>query len=165
MTTYITIEDGPGDADVYPVDTLEEIEAAQAALRDAGLDAAPVYAGDPDCPDSYANGRVLFANDNTDETGAMAEMLADRRDFACGNEAPEDVAEEWSWTSPEVAEKWLDARCFDGASARLLDAEGVTPEQAATSGDVCGYTDSVGYAVANGDMSIDDAREAIGEVD
>lgn len=57
MSTYIVIEDN-----TYPTNTLEEIEEAQAALREAGLAEAPVYAGEPDgLGDSYRNGQVLTA--------------------------------------------------------------------------------------------------------
>ena len=63
MKTFICIpRDGSGDVDTYPTDTGAEIEAACAALRDAGLASAPVYAGDPDgAGDAYKNGNVLFA--------------------------------------------------------------------------------------------------------
>lgn len=61
--TYICIaRDGSGDVDTYPTNTAEEIAVAEEALRAAGLESAPVYAGEPDGEgDSYKNGDVLFA--------------------------------------------------------------------------------------------------------
>lgn len=44
-----------------PVDSGEQIETAQAALREAGLTEVPIYSGSPDCPDSYRSGRTLHA--------------------------------------------------------------------------------------------------------
>lgn len=58
MTTYITI-----NGTAYPTDTTEEIAEAKQALRDAELDSAPVYVGEPDGEgDSYKNGQVLYAD-------------------------------------------------------------------------------------------------------
>jgi hypothetical protein len=48
--------------DCYAVDTYAEISAAKAALRDAGLESAPVYAGAPDDPDSYESGQILWSD-------------------------------------------------------------------------------------------------------
>mgnify|MGYP000166779489 CR=1 FL=1 len=62
ITTDMCDEDGfMVYGDVYPIDTAEQIAVARAALREAGLDKAAVYAGDPECPDSYTTGAVLFA--------------------------------------------------------------------------------------------------------
>ena len=62
ITTDTRDEDGfTAHGDVYPIDTAEQIVVACAALREAGLDKAAVYAGDPECPDCYATGAVLFA--------------------------------------------------------------------------------------------------------
>ena len=62
--TYITIpQDGADDA-IYPVDTDEQVAAARAALREAGLGRAKVYVGEPDgLGDSYHNGSLLFASE------------------------------------------------------------------------------------------------------
>jgi len=51
--------------------------------------------------------------------------------------------------------RWLTARCFDATTARALADMGVTPEQAAkrTRDGGGGYTDTIGYKVANGDMT------------
>jgi len=48
------------DEQVFATDTAEEIAAAKAALRDAGLASAPVYVGEPDgLGDSHKNGQIL----------------------------------------------------------------------------------------------------------
>lgn len=71
--TYITIPiEGTTDCDLYQVDTLAQTRIAQRALRDAGLESARVYTSPADdldgvdlCPDdNYANGEVLFAEQN-----------------------------------------------------------------------------------------------------
>ena len=61
-TSYITIpRDGSHDVDCYTLDTTEEIDAARKALLDAGLESAPIFVCDPDCPDSYKAGNILWA--------------------------------------------------------------------------------------------------------
>jgi hypothetical protein len=62
MTSYITITEGEHTA-TYATDTVEQVAEAQAALAAHGLDSARVYAGDPDCPDSYETGDVLWATE------------------------------------------------------------------------------------------------------
>lgn len=64
MSTYVVIED-----ECYRTDTIEEIAAAQQALREAGIEDTPVYAtpvepgeGGPSHPDAYPNGQTLFAD-------------------------------------------------------------------------------------------------------
>ena len=54
--TWVEVDD-----EIYFVDDLAEIAVAQEAMREAGLAEVKVNAGDPDCPDSYRNGQVLFA--------------------------------------------------------------------------------------------------------
>jgi hypothetical protein len=59
--TYITIGD-----EAYPTNTSDEIAAAQSALAAAGLESAPVYAGEPDgLGDSYSSGQILWAAEDT----------------------------------------------------------------------------------------------------
>ena len=48
------------DETSYSVNTDEECAAAAAALREAGLPCADVFAGEPDDPSSYRDGRQLF---------------------------------------------------------------------------------------------------------
>lgn len=60
--TYVTIEQDGTDPAVYTLSTPEEIESARVALRDAGVESAVIYAGEPDgLGDSYRNGQTLFA--------------------------------------------------------------------------------------------------------
>lgn len=57
MTTYIVI-----DEQTFKTNTEEEIAVARAALRDAELDSADEFVGEPDgLGDSYKNGNKLFA--------------------------------------------------------------------------------------------------------
>ena len=57
--TFIVVHDSP-DGTTYPTDTQEEIALAIDALRASGEESARVYVGDPECPDSYWNGRTLY---------------------------------------------------------------------------------------------------------
>jgi hypothetical protein len=57
MVAYVVV----GGLD-YAVDTAEEIAVAKAALREVGIESAPVFVGEPDgLGDSYRNGQVLWA--------------------------------------------------------------------------------------------------------
>ena len=53
---WITIDDI-----IYTLDTEADILEAKHALQLAGLERAAVYVGDPESPDSYPNGQILFA--------------------------------------------------------------------------------------------------------
>ncbi len=55
IRTFVIIDDN-----VYPTDTIEQIEIAKAALLEADLTSADVWAGDPD-DESHKNGQILFA--------------------------------------------------------------------------------------------------------
>jgi hypothetical protein len=61
--SYIAIElKETGETETYSVDTDGQVKEAQQALRDHGLDSAPVFVGEPDgSGDSYPDGNVLFA--------------------------------------------------------------------------------------------------------
>lgn len=62
MRQHILISRGADEGpDAYPVDTLEEIAAAQAAMRRARVTVSRVWTGEPDDPDAYAGGSVLRA--------------------------------------------------------------------------------------------------------
>ncbi len=55
--SYILIDGEP-----HLTDTDDEVQAAREALRDAGVENAPLYHGDPDCPDSYRDSvQILWA--------------------------------------------------------------------------------------------------------
>lgn len=64
-----------------------------------------------------------------------------------------------AWTDAgfddEETAKWLDARCFDAASARELAELRVTPAQAAkrTRDGKRDYLDTIAFKVASGDLS------------
>ena len=51
---------------VYFLDTDEEYLEAKAALNASGRPSVPVYVGDPDTPECYKNGQILFADDEGD---------------------------------------------------------------------------------------------------
>lgn len=72
--TYIMIEDKP-----YQTNTDEQVFAARAALRQAGIECTDEYAGLPDGQgDSYPNGNKLFA--------AAAPLVSDGGRFATAKE-------------------------------------------------------------------------------
>jgi hypothetical protein len=83
-------------------------------------------------------------------------------DFSVGSEDPRDVAEEWAdegFTAKEVWQ-WIHvARCWSASAAGRLRDAGVTPNEAAvlTSEGTGGYVETVGYKVANCDLSSEDA--------
>jgi len=66
-TTYIMIEisgnSNPSEQnfEIYEVNTDEEIEEAQRALREVGQASAKVLVGEYGSEDSHENGQILFA--------------------------------------------------------------------------------------------------------
>ncbi len=91
------------------------------------------------------------ARSTSSETIRQFGALADR------GETAEIAARRWTqagFDDPMTA-RWLQARCFDPQAARTLAELGVTPEQSAVrtrdGGD--GYIDTIGYKVANQDLS------------
>ena len=104
---------------------------------------------------------ALAAEDDDDEEGALSRTLADMsepdRDWACGEDTPDATAQAWINQGFTGLDWLISARCFCPRSARALADHGITPEEASTAGpdDV----DTVGYAVANGDMSAVSAAE------
>lgn len=56
MSTYVVIEDV-----AYPTNSVEEIENVQMVLESLGMASTPVYCGDPNSPDSYLNGGIVFS--------------------------------------------------------------------------------------------------------
>lgn len=100
-----------------------------------------------------------------DENGAdsaMVDTLTRHGEVAHGGDA-EGAAIEWEQAgmTPEQADAWLDARCFDADAAARLAAAGITAEQAAerTDAGLGGYADTIGYKVANTDLDVADAVE------
>lgn len=95
----------------------------------------------------------------------MVQVLRNHGVYAYGQESDiELIAEEWEDYdfSPDQADKWLEAGCFQAGDAYLMAFDGITPEQAAYRGEEMQY--SIGYAVANNDMTIDEAKRIIEEV-
>jgi len=61
---------------------------------------------------------------------------------------------------PGKTRQWLEARCFDAAAAKGMSDIGITPQEAArTYG-----RDTIGYAVANMDLTITQAREFLDQL-
>lgn len=85
--------------------------------------------------------------------------------FAHGGD-PQSTAEAWEESGFDAAEvqEWLLARCFTPAAARDLADAGVTAEMARmrTSAGAGDYTDTVGFKVADGDLSAEEARDILG---
>ena len=76
------------------------------------------------------------------------------------------AARDWleaGFADAEDVDDWLGARCFDPRHAGMLDAAGVTPEQAAlrTREGRAAYEDTVAYKFAQGDLSLEEARRII----
>jgi hypothetical protein len=91
MTTHIVIARDEHDNDAYTLDTDAEVLAARIALRAAGLESAPIYAGEPDGEgDSYLNGNTLFAA----TVASVAEALGMSEDDEC---EPDGI--DWGYTS------------------------------------------------------------------
>ena len=66
--SYIVIDnkDDRAYSEIYEIDTEAGLSAARAALRNAGIESAPVWVGDSDSPDTYKNGQTLFAADGVE---------------------------------------------------------------------------------------------------
>lgn len=87
--------------------------------------------------------------------------------FAHGGD-PQSTTEAWEEAGFDAAEvqEWLLARCFTPAAARDLADAGVTADLARmrTSADAGAgdYTDTIGFKVADGDLSAEEARDLVG---
>ncbi len=80
--------------------------------------------------------------------------------------AVEDVVQQWidaGFDDAEEVDDWIRAGCFSASGARVLEAAGITPEQAAirTSAGSADYEDTIGYKLTHGDLSADEARRII----
>lgn len=108
----------------------------------------------------YEQHEVIFdeARDCYRVMSEMEETLDRYGEFAHGGDV-EGAAQEWEGAgfTPDEAAAWIDARCWDADTARELADAGISPEQAATSVTVCGYADTIGYAVSNGDLTVGQA--------
>lgn len=95
------------------------------------------------------------------ETMARMVQVVSRHSQAVGNAPYGEVAQEWidAGFSAEGADRWISAGCFEARSAAALRDAGVKAEQAAAQYE-SGMT--IGYAVANGDISVGEAVERLG---
>jgi hypothetical protein len=78
-------------------------------------------------------------------------------DFADRGGDPQAAADAWTAADfdDEGTARWLDARCFDPASARAMAELDVTPSQAAkkTRDGKGDYIDTLAFKVSSGDLS------------
>lgn len=75
--TFVWISFGDGENCAYPVDTMEEIRDAKAAMRTCGVrDYCPVYVGDPD-GDNHQNGQRLYADQCEPSTGDNVKLIGE----------------------------------------------------------------------------------------
>lgn len=90
----------------------------------------------------------------------MNKIRTSEVEAALGRDASPDDVVAWAETNlsgADINAYLVNARCFAPSAAFLLSNAGVTPEQAArqtpaTLG-IGGYADTIGYKVANGDLS------------
>ena len=97
---------------------------------------------------------------------AISEVITASGDPALGNRTTHDAAREWiacGFDDAEEVSEWLAARCFDARVAAVLEEAGFTPAQAAlrTEAGNADYEDTIGYKIARGDLSLDEARRII----
>jgi hypothetical protein len=89
------------------------------------------------------------------ETGAQT--IRRYGELAARGGEPADAARAWTAAGfdDEGTSAWLDARCFDPSAARELAALDILPGQAAkrTRDGRGDYVDTIGYKVANGDLT------------
>jgi len=92
------------------------------------------------------------------DTQDLVALLSHYGAWATGGD-PVGAAAEWAAAgfAAQTAEPWLEAECFRPRAARRLATLGVTPDEAATPIEVGGVACTLGYAVANGDLSAERA--------
>lgn len=78
----------------------------------------------------------------------------------------EEAAQRWldaGFDDAEEVAEWLAARCFDPRVAETLERAGFTPAQSSirTKAGANSDEDTIGYKIANGDLSLDEARRII----
>ena len=93
-------------------------------------------------------------------------LLASYGAPALGGAPPESVAYEWLVAGFDDADEiadWLDARCFRARYARALEQVGLTPAQAAqrTIAGRGDYEDTIAYKLAQGDLTLAEARRLL----
>lgn len=93
----------------------------------------------------------------------MVQVLRNHGVFACGQDI-ESIADDWEDYdfSPEQADAWISAGCFVAYAARRMTDAGISPEDASQNCDQDRYPGiSIGYAVANADLSVEEAKKII----
>ena len=90
-------------------------------------------------------------------TETITDLLAADLDYLVGGEDLAAVAAEWDATLLPVDQisDFIDAGCWTADSAAALADVGVTPNEAGQQYE--GYPGTIGYAVANGDLTADEA--------
>ena len=101
-----------------------------------------------------------------DDTRALGALLARHGEAALGGATPEEAARSWldaGFDDPEEVEDWLRARCFTPEGAQAVERAGITPEQAAalTTAGSPAYEDTIGYKLAHGHLTVEEARRII----
>jgi len=100
----------------------------------------------------------------TEEQIAAIIQANDDGAFLTGGAPIEEIVNEWDGEglTVEEVEGYIAARVFRGEQAAQLKEAGITPEQAATrTGSDVGigcYGDTLGHKVANGDLSVEEAK-------
>lgn len=111
------------------------------------------------------NDRLDNAEDETLQ--AIIETLMRTGDAAAlQRRSAKDAAQAWldaGFDDAEEVEEWLAARCFDPRVAEKLEAAGFTPAQASirTQAGATSDEDTIGYKIARGCLSLDEARRII----
>lgn len=113
---------------------------------------------------AFAHSRDMENNYATEEQ--ITEIIQANDDGACltGGAPIDEIVKEWDGEglTVEEVEGYIAARVFIGQKAAPLKEAGITPEQAATrTGSDVGigcYGDTLGYKVANGDLSLEKAK-------
>jgi hypothetical protein len=85
-----------------------------------------------------------------------AETIRQYGELATRGRDPEVAAKEWTDAGfdDEMTARWLAVRCFDAQAARALADMSIKPEQAAVrTRDGGDYKDTIGFKVANGDLT------------
>ena len=95
----------------------------------------------------------------------MEEVIRHYGDWAHGGE-PTKIIHEWEVArfTPDEADEWLAAGVFTAEAARTLADANVTPELAAKVADEeigFGYCATIGYKLANNDVSLAEALNFI----
>jgi hypothetical protein len=95
----------------------------------------------------------------------MIQVLRNHGVFAYGQESDiGSIADDWEEYdfSPDQADSWLSAGCFVAFAAHLMEQAGISSEDAAQNCDQDRYPGtSIGYAVANADLSVEEAKKII----